>query len=184
MNPGLLDSKLTNLSLRHHTLLLNFFLLFYSVSFWQLLFSILLSLCLNYPSMVGASHILCLFPWPMTLLFIISGNYHMLQASVLLWRHRLLESNPSRFVWHHLPSNDIITKICSGYMSLLLRGDNCCYSLTFLDDAQIQRTYFKKSVSTMHEAVNCFTKKILAYHWMEPGSVETNYFEANTLPLS
>ena len=111
--------------------------------------------------MMGASHILCLFSWPVTLFFIISGDY-MLQGSVLIWHHQVARIEVelrSWFVWHPLPSNIVIGPICLWYMSLSLRGENCHYNLTLLDGAQIQQTYFEKSMSHMLEGVNCFVQK-------------------------
>ena len=48
-------------------------------------------LSLYYPSLMGASLLVCLFTWHETGLFIIGGDHHVLRGSVLFDFIRLLE---------------------------------------------------------------------------------------------
>ena len=121
--------------------------------------SILLILCLNYPSMVGALHVLCLSFWPVTLFFTISGNHHMLQGSMLIWRQQVARIKVKLHSWITSPTfkwshRTHLFRLCVPFpqrRALLLQLDFIRWH---------------------------------SNHWIELWSVEANYYKTKALPLS
>ena len=113
----------------------------------------------------------CLFTWPETWLFIIGSDHHMLRGSIAIWHHQVAELVAVLRCRIH----DVSTILATGtnYLGYIpfTQRENWCYSLTSLDGAQVQQTFFQKFVSRVRirKGVNCFAQKIMAFRWIKAG---------------